>query len=71
MKSYLNVRTGEYPVYEHIIKSRYTNKSWAAVFVPPVDYVEVFDTLTPIIDNFVQKIVETATVNINDKWFKQ
>lgn len=70
MKTYINIDTLEYPVYEHVIKQRYKNKSWPSTFIPPAEYQEVLTTNRPVVDKWLKKVVEISPIKENDKWYK-
>ena len=71
MKTYINTRTTEYPVFEHEIRRRYPTYSWAAVFTPPAEYAEVVDLNRPEYNPLTQRLIEHFPVNQSNKWIKQ
>lgn len=70
MKTYINITTLEYPVFENMIKQRYKGVSWPSVFRPPADYAEVYESMVPIYNHTTSYIEEVQPALIDGKWVK-
>lgn len=67
--AYINTQTMQYPVSEQDIRNAYPNTSFTNPFIPPENYVWVFPTPRPHIDNPITQFArEVAPVITNAGW---
>jgi hypothetical protein len=67
MTIYINIVTGQYPVYEGEIKRKYSNTSFATPFIAPEDYATVIDVGAPIVDH-TKNVTEGTPALQDGKW---
>lgn len=68
---YIELKTLNYPVYEHEIRARYSNVSFPVPFDPPSGYAIVVGSERPSYDPVAEGIREAAPKQVNGVWTQQ
>ena len=68
---YINTKTGEYPVPEHVLRSRCPNVIFPVPFEPPEGYAVVEFGTMPEHNTLTHKVVEVAPELVDGKWLQR
>ena len=69
--NYIHTPTGEYPISQYQIRTRFPQTSFPVNFVPPEDYALVQPAQFPAYDPTTQAYRELSPVEVNGQWQQQ